>query len=85
MTRIALDLPDSVFSALQTSPSEFAIEMRIAAAVKGYELEVVLHSNDAGRVQSLLWQEFKSQSSITPHYYPSWNYFRRRKLRRWQG
>ncbi|PPT05792.1 hypothetical protein CKA32_001954 [Geitlerinema sp. FC II] len=57
MTQIALDLPDSVFSTLQTSPSEFAIEMRIAAAVKWYELEL-LSQGKAAEVAGLTRAEF---------------------------
>ena len=38
MTTLAVELPESVFSALRQSPQEFVKEMRIAAAVKWYEL-----------------------------------------------
>jgi predicted HTH domain antitoxin len=38
MTNITIQLPDTVFSALRKAPDEFAQEMRIAAAVKWYEL-----------------------------------------------
>ncbi|WP_017661860.1 UPF0175 family protein [Baaleninema simplex] len=62
MTQIALDLPDSVFSALQTSPSEFAIEMRIAAAVKWYELEL-LSQGKAAEVAGLTRAEFIEELS----------------------
>ena len=41
MTSITLNLPDTAFSALRKTPEEFAQEMRIAAAVKWYELEQV--------------------------------------------
>ncbi len=41
MTSIILNLPDTAFSALRKTPEEFAQEMRIAAAVKWYELEQV--------------------------------------------
>ena len=38
MTTLAVELLESVFSALRRSPQEFVQEMRIAAAVKWYEL-----------------------------------------------
>lgn len=36
MTQLAIDLPESAFSALRVSPHEFAAEMRLAAAVQWY-------------------------------------------------
>ena len=41
MTNITLSFPDTTFSALRKTPDEFAQEMRIAAAVKWYELEQI--------------------------------------------
>jgi len=38
---IMIDLPETVFSAIRKSPSEFAAEMRLAAPVKWYEMGVV--------------------------------------------
>ncbi len=38
MTQLTLEMPDDVLAALHQSPKEFAREMRIAAAVKWYEL-----------------------------------------------
>lgn len=41
MTNVTVQLPDTAFSALRKTPDEFAQEMRIAAAVKWYELEQI--------------------------------------------
>ena len=38
MNTVTIELPESVFSALRKEPREFAKEMRVAAAVKWYEL-----------------------------------------------
>jgi predicted HTH domain antitoxin len=38
---LKLDMPEGVFSAIRKSPSEFVNEMRLAAAVKWYELGIV--------------------------------------------
>jgi predicted HTH domain antitoxin len=38
---LIIDMPETVFSAIRKSPSEFAAEMRLAAAVKWYEMGVV--------------------------------------------
>lgn len=37
--RVTIELPDDAFSALHTSPEEFARELRLAAAIKWYETE----------------------------------------------
>ncbi len=39
MPTLTIDIPESAFSALSASPEEFAQELRLAAAVKWYELE----------------------------------------------
>ena len=38
MTQLTLDMPEEAFATLHQTPKEFAREMRIAAAVKWYEL-----------------------------------------------
>jgi predicted HTH domain antitoxin len=38
MKTVSMEFPESVFSALRKNPDEFAQEMRIAAAVKWYEI-----------------------------------------------
>lgn len=36
---LTLELPDDAFSALRSSPEEFGRELRLAAAIKWYEME----------------------------------------------
>jgi predicted HTH domain antitoxin len=38
MTQLTMHVPESAFATLRQAPNEFAQEMRIAAAVKWYEL-----------------------------------------------
>lgn len=38
---LEIDMPESAFSAIRKSPSEFAAEMRLAAAVKWYEMGII--------------------------------------------
>ena len=40
-------LPDDVFSVLRTTPERFVSEMRLAAAVKWYEVEMVSQAKAA--------------------------------------
>jgi len=46
-TRITIDLPDDVFSALRSSPKDFVSEMRLAAAAKWYEIGLVSQAKAA--------------------------------------
>jgi len=45
--RMLIELPESAFSALRTTPETFIKEMRLAAAVKWYELGMISQSKGA--------------------------------------
>lgn len=47
MTTVTIDLPEGAFSAMRRSPTEFAQEMRIAAAVQWYAEQVVSQEKGA--------------------------------------
>lgn len=38
MTQLTMQMPESAFATLHQAPDEFVLEMRVAAAVKWYEL-----------------------------------------------
>ena len=44
---IEMDIPESAFSALRLSPSQFACELRLAAALKWYEAGMISQSKAA--------------------------------------
>lgn len=44
---VDLDLPEGAFSALRASPEQFVRELRLAAAVKWYEMQQVSQSKAA--------------------------------------
>lgn len=71
MTSITLNLPETVFSALRKTPDEFAQEMRIAAAVKWYELEQISQGK-AAEIAGLTRAEFiqaLSRYQVSPFQY----------------
>lgn len=47
MIKIQLNLPESVFSVTRSTPDEFVQELRLAAAVKWYEMGMVSQSKAA--------------------------------------
>ncbi|NJR70590.1 MAG: UPF0175 family protein [Synechococcales cyanobacterium CRU_2_2] len=47
VTSLSIDLPSTVFSALRKAPQEFLLEMRLAAAIKWYELGEISQSKAA--------------------------------------
>jgi predicted HTH domain antitoxin len=57
MTIIPIELPQTVFSALRKNPDEFIREMRIAAAIKWYELGEVSQGK-AAEIAGLTRTEF---------------------------
>jgi predicted HTH domain antitoxin len=57
--KVSLDLPQSVFSALRQDPATFVGEMRLAAAVKWYEMHEVSQAK-AAEIAGLSRSEFLS-------------------------
>ncbi len=45
--QVNLQLPDTVFSALRKTPDEFVSEMRVTAAVKWYEMQLISQAKAA--------------------------------------
>jgi predicted HTH domain antitoxin len=57
MTQLVLDMPEEAFATLRKSPKEFVSEMRVAAAVKWYEMEQVSQGR-AAEIAGLTRAEF---------------------------
>ncbi|MFH1115207.1 MAG: UPF0175 family protein [Pseudomonadota bacterium] len=61
-TQVTIELPEGAFSALRRTPEEFVKEMRLAAAVKWYELGLISQSK-AAELAGLSRTEFISSLS----------------------
>jgi predicted HTH domain antitoxin len=59
MRTVSIELPDAAFAALRKAPQQFVQEMRIAAAVKWYELGQ-LSQGKAAEVAGISREEFVS-------------------------
>ncbi|MCF8142425.1 MAG: UPF0175 family protein [Deltaproteobacteria bacterium] len=68
MTTLIMELPETVFSALHADPKEFTRQMRIAAAIKWYELGRI-SQNKGAEIAGLSRSEFidaLSEASVSP-------------------
>jgi len=54
---VSLELPQSVFSALRQDPEQFVAELRLAGAVKWYEMQIISQGK-AAEVAGLSRSEF---------------------------
>lgn len=71
MTQLTPEMPESVFATLHRDPKEFIHELRIAAAVKWYELERISQGR-AAEIAGLTRAEFITalgQYKVSPFQY----------------
>lgn len=57
MQTVSIELPEAAFAALRKAPTDFAVEMRLAAAVKWFELGI-LSQGKAAEIAGLSRAEF---------------------------
>jgi predicted HTH domain antitoxin len=65
---LTMEMPETVFSALHADPKEFTRQMRIAAAIKWYELGRI-SQNKGAEIAGLSRSEFidaLSEASVSP-------------------
>lgn len=68
---LKLEMPNGAFSALRKAPEEFAMELRLAAAVKWYELGLISQEK-ASQIAGLSRTDFifsLSRFKVTPFQY----------------
>ena len=68
MIQMTIDMPEEALAALRTDPENFARELRLAAAVKWYELRRVSQER-AAKIAGLSRSEFLAalgQFAVTP-------------------
>jgi predicted HTH domain antitoxin len=71
MQTVSIEIPDTAFAALRKAPEQFAQEMRLAAAVKWYELGE-LSQGKAAEIAGLTRAEFiaaLARFKVTPLQY----------------
>lgn len=57
MPQVVFDFPPTIFSALRKSPAEFAVEMRLAAAIHWYS-QAMVSQGKAAEIAGLSRAEF---------------------------